>query len=116
MARKMIIALAGLAASLGIAVGLAAAGFAPAAAPISVAPASVVSGGEPVRTAVEPEVVYIKPAPKRRSIVRTVTDRPQRSTDFIAARPDEATTREHEDREHEDREHEDREHESGEGD
>ena len=80
--------LAGLAASLGIAVGLAAAGFAPAAAPISVAPASVVSGGEPARSAVEPEVVYIKPAPKRRSIVRTVTDRPQRSTDFIAARPD----------------------------
>jgi hypothetical protein len=50
-----------------------------------------------------------------------VTDRPLRSTDFVDARPDRASAREHEDREHEDREHEDREHEdreheSGEGD
>jgi hypothetical protein len=127
MARKIILALAGLAASLTIAVGLTAAGFAPAAAPNGPLVSASDDGEDvvPARKAVEPEVVYVKPAPKRRTVVRTVTDRPSRNAGFISSGPRRAASRvAHEDREREDRagehredrEHEDREHESGERD
>ena len=120
MARKIILALAGLAASLTLAVGLAAAGFAPFPPPAdTLVPGAndPVAGAVTTRKAPEPDVVYVKPAPKPRTIVRTVTDRPHRSTGYVSARPQRSTRiGAREEREHEGREREGSEHESGEDD
>jgi hypothetical protein len=121
MARTIILALAGLAASLALAVGLTAAGFAPKTTPAEAAPPALadpaVDASTPQKTA-GTEVVYVKPAPKPRTIVKTVVDRPQRGTDYVAARPQRVarnTARaERDDREDGGRERE--EHESGERD
>lgn len=86
MASRIAIALGGLVASLTLAVGLAAAGLAPptvepvarlagtADVPVVDRAATGSAGGGEELASTEPEVVYVRPAPSPRTIVRTVTD------------------------------------------
>lgn len=119
MRQRLAITIGGLAAAGVLAVGLGAAGFAPAARP-DPGPDQAEAVVEAADPTIEPEVVYVKPAPPPKTVIVTERTRAagsrsgnrQATRVRVAEHEDDDRRERHHEREHE-REWEDDEHEGG---
>jgi hypothetical protein len=87
MVQRLAITVGGIAATVVLTVGLVAAGFVPGSSPATLADPASAAGEDTATTAgdqIEPEIVYVKPAPKARTIV---VERPAGRRSIAATRP-----------------------------